>query len=156
MPTEVVLPYRFQTKGRMAAGVLNTSAFRDGVHQTVSCSHPEVGRFQGKTPGQHCGYCVPCIIRRAALAAAGHDDPSRYDCDVLRDPPTANTQTGRDLRAFQMAARRFDPDGRHRHLFEVLSTGPIPPEDVTGYVEVYRSGMDEIRRFLGIGMQVNL
>lgn len=152
--TEVELPYRFQTKGQMAQGVLNPTAFSDGVRLTVSCSHPEVGRFRGKTPGRHCGYCVPCIIRRAALATAGRDDPGEYDRDVLTDPPAVAGRIGLDLRAFQMAARRFDPADALRSTFAVLDTGPIPPEELAGYVAVYRHGMDEISRFLGVVPQV--
>lgn len=151
IPTEIILPYRFKTKGQMAAGVLNKKVLREGVHQTVSCSHPDAGRFLGQTPGEHCGYCVPCIIRRASLRVAGLDKPSRYVCNVLEDPPSADTTKGRDLRAFQMAARRFDPKGGDRHLFDMLSAGPVPPEDVNGYLAVYRKGMQEIRSFLGIG-----
>jgi 7-cyano-7-deazaguanine synthase in queuosine biosynthesis len=144
---EVDLPYRFLTKGQMAREVLNEDAFRDGVHLTVSCSHPEVGRFQGASPGQPCGYCVPCIIRRAALSAAGYDEPNRYLHDIRRGPPRGKLAR-RDLQAFATAVRRFDTAAGHRHLFDVLSTGPIPPEHAAEYVQVYRNGMEEVRSFL--------
>jgi len=140
--------YRFRTKGEMARAVVHNQAFLDGLHSTVSCSHPDVGRYQKASPGQHCGYCVPCIIRRAALLAVGLDDASRYLSDIRTNRPPHDSDTNRDLRAFEMALASFDPDSRSRHLFDVLSTGPIPPEHIEQFVDVYRRGMLEVRAFL--------
>ena len=141
-------PYRFQTKGEMAMALRTNSVFISGVHQTVSCSHPDVGRYLGQSPGQHCGYCVPCIIRRAALAKAGLDDSSRYLNDLAAIRPANDSKTNRDLRAFEMAVSRFVPDDGARHLFDVLSTGPLPSADVDELAAVYRRGMIEVRDFL--------
>lgn len=144
-------PYRFETKGEMATRLAGNATFRAGVHNTVSCSHPDVGRYQGNSPGQHCGYCVPCIIRRAALFAARLDDPARYLLDIRNNRPPQGSETARDLRAFEMATRRFSASPRAKDLFEVLSTGPLPPESAADFAAVYRRGMEEIARFLGTG-----
>ncbi|MBN72082.1 MAG: hypothetical protein CME32_22730 [Gimesia sp.] len=145
---EVVTPYRFETKGEMALRAFSNPAFASAVHRTVSCSHPDVGRYQGESPGQHCGYCVPCIIRRAALYAAGLDDPAHYLNDIVSTRPSAGSDTNRDLRAFEMAVARFDEADLSRHLFDVLSTGPIPPEHADEFAAVYRRGMTEVKNFL--------
>lgn len=145
----VETPYRFQTKGEMAARLAAHATFIAGVHDTVSCSHPDVGRYQGNSPGQHCGYCVPCIIRRAALLAAGLDDPTRYLIDIRSNRPTQGSDTARDLRAFEMATKRFLAAPRARDLFDVLSTGPLSPDVASEFVAVYRRGMEEVARFLG-------
>lgn len=144
----VETPYRFTTKGEMAKAFVQNAAFLGGLHSTVSCSHPDVGRYQGASPGQHCGYCVPCIIRRSALLAAGLDNGSRYLSDIRTTKPPHDSETNRDLRAFEMALARFDADDHARHLFDVLSTGPIPPESIEQFVDVYRRGMLEVRAFL--------
>lgn len=144
----VETPYRFTTKGEMAKNMLSNAAFTAGVDYSVSCSHPDVGRYQGASPGQHCGYCVPCIIRRAALLKAGIDDPKSYLTDIRTNPPARGSETSRDLRAFEMALARFDPDDGDRHVFEVLSTGPIPPNNIEDFVDVYRRGMLEVQDFL--------
>jgi hypothetical protein len=144
-------PYRFQTKGEMARRLVVHSTFLAGVHETVSCSHPDVGRYQGNSPGQHCGYCVPCIIRRAALSAAGLDEPGRYLLDIRTNRPAHGSETARDLRAFEMATRRFSESPRAKDLFEVLSTGPLPPESAAELTAVYRRGMEEIASFLSTG-----
>lgn len=41
---------------------------------TLSCSHPTHGRIAGATPPINCGYCYPCIIRRASLHKIGFDN----------------------------------------------------------------------------------
>src|ERR1019366_1113583 len=126
---DVQMPYRFHTKGEMARGVLGRTAFLSGWAKTISCSHPDVGRYRKKSPGQHCGYCVPCVIRRSSLAAVGLDDPGHYIEDV-RGPDQTWATSRSDLRCFHMAVQQFDEDSR-RHLFDILETGPIPPADAT-------------------------
>ena len=147
----VETPYRFLTKGEMAMRVIENKAFLAGVHKTVSCSHPDVGRYQGASPGQHCGYCVPCIIRRASLLKVELDEPGRYLMDIRTNRPAQGSDTNRDLRAFEMALRRFDSTDSDRHLFDVLSTGPIPPEHIHQFVDVFRRGMIEVHKFLQPG-----
>ena len=141
-------PYRFHTKGEMVKGVVDNNAFRRGVFQTQSCSHPEVGRYRRRKPGTHCGYCVPCIIRRASLAAAGLDDPKHYLSNVRRKVSGGATAEGRDLLAFKTAIERLNGASRRHLCAEVLGSGPIPPDEVSEYVDVYKRGMAEVARFL--------
>lgn len=142
----VETPYRFHTKGEMLAAARNPAVLRAVARRTLSCSHPDVGRYHRVAPGQHCGYCVPCIIRRASMAHVGEDRAEDYLIDVRRNPPGAGTETGKDFRAFQMALAR--PTTGWRAVLEVLDSGPLPPDDAPEYAAVYRRGMDEVRRFL--------
>ena len=146
LTVDVQMPYRFHTKGEMARGVLGRAAFLSGWAKTISCSHPDVGRYRKKSPGQHCGYCVPCVIRRSSLAAVGLDDPGHYIEDV-RGPEQTWATSRSDLRCFHMAVQQFDKDSR-RHLFDVLESGPIPSSDAALHADVYRRGMVEVRNFL--------
>jgi 7-cyano-7-deazaguanine synthase in queuosine biosynthesis len=143
----VDLPYRFKTKGEMLASTMDPALLAATATLTMSCSHPEVGRYRGTTPGNHCGYCVPCIIRRAAFVRAGllH---GTYDVDLLRGRPGAATDTAADLRAFEMAVERFRAMSRTAHVAAVLSTGPIPDVDISHYTDVYARGMDEVDALL--------
>nr|WP_281719524.1 Qat anti-phage system QueC-like protein QatC [Nitrosomonas nitrosa] len=141
-------PYRFQTKGEMLQQCAAQDVLRATAPLTMSCSHPESGRFRGHAPSDHCGYCVPCIIRRASLHAAGLPQ-SRYSVDVTTNPPSPDTDTGRDLRAFQIALERLRNAPATRYLFDVLSTGPIPPPDAAQHAETYRRGLAEVGRLLG-------
>lgn len=145
--TEIETHYRFQTKGEMLSNSKNRTVLAAAAKLSMSCSHPEAGRYQGKTPGNHCGYCVPCIIRRAAMAAAGLDD-GPYNTDVVANPPVASSDTGVDLRAFEMALERFATARPHEHFFRVLASGPLPPGDAADYAAVYSRGMREVRKLL--------
>ncbi len=141
-------PYRFKTKGEMMRGCRDQATLAQASASSMSCSHPESGRFRGRSPSQHCGYCVPCIIRRASLHAAGLPQ-NQYSIDVLTQPPGADTDTGRDFRAFHMALERLGAARPTRFLFDVLSTGPLPSADAAQYADVYRRGMAEVRGLLG-------
>lgn len=150
IPVQLELPYRFQTKGEMLRNVQAPDTLAELAPLSASCSHPEVGRYRGITPGTHCGYCVPCIIRRAALNAAGMAHGS-YDVDILANPPPHDSETSRDPRAFQMAIARLRRATVHETLAAVASTGPLPPPDLEGYARVYRRGMNEVSELLGLG-----
>ena len=144
----IILPYRFQTKGEMIAQAKNQDALKNTVDLSMSCSHPEAGRYQGKKPNLHCGYCVPCIIRRASLASTQLDQASTYAIDILQDPPDPTTETGRDLRAFEMAIERGRFHNYRQALFDVLATGTISSDDIKCYIDVYTRGMKEVESFL--------
>ena len=148
MTTNIEMPYRFQTKGEMMKQCTDQIALAATTPLTMSCSHPEVGRWQGK-PGNHCGYCVPCIIRRAATFAAKVRD-AKYVIDPRKDPPPYTTQRGRDLRAFEIAIERYFEESRQDSFASVISTGPIAAEDVPRFVDTYRNGMEEVAKFVGI------
>ena len=104
----------------MLRGTRNSDLLETIAPLTMSCAHPQADRYASGTPG-HCGYCVPCIIRRAALKAAGMEQ-EEYALDILSDPPDATTEKGRDLRAFQMAIERLRGAKPRRFLFDVLAT----------------------------------
>lgn len=142
----VDLPYRFKTKGEMLASTVNPVLLAATASLTMSCSHPEVGRYRGTTPGNHCGYCVPCIIRRASFMRAGLPHGT-YDVDLLQGRP-ATIDTAADLRAFEMAVERFRAMSRTAQVAAVLSTGPIPDVDISQYTDVYARGMVEIDALL--------
>lgn len=150
---QVETPYQFFTKGEMLASAKHQTLLRRGAPFTMSCSHPGVGRHvKGGNPYQHCGYCVPCIIRRASMSTVGLDSGDPYGIDILTDPPSSERGTGRDFRAFEMALQRmavsdFNP------LLEVLNSGPLlgNGNNLAAYVGVFQRGMEEVRRFLTNG-----
>lgn len=143
----LVLPYRMKTKGEMLAECAGQVALGKTLPLTMSCAHSEGSRWEGTSPGVHCGYCFPCLIRRAATTAAGTGDAG-YTIDVRTAPPDPATQKGRDFRALSMAVERFRSRPESRALFDVLDTGLIPPDDAPGYTEVYRRGMRELSALL--------
>lgn len=72
------------------------------------CARPEVGRWQGEASGG-CGYCYPCLMRRAALHRLGWGDAKDYRVDVLSETKIMRHRVrGSDLRALFFALKTWE------------------------------------------------
>lgn len=142
---DVLLPYRFMTKGEMVRSCRNADVLADGVAATMSCSHPDSNRFQAKNPHLHCGRCIPCLIRRAALRAAGTDPTPYHQTDL---GAAIGGKSEADLRALRIALERYRR--RAPRIGDVLAAGPLPgsDEDRHAYVDVFRRGVAEVEALL--------
>lgn len=147
LPVRPELPYQFLTKGQMLEQSGHPATIRSTARSTVSCAHPGLERFAGLTPRPHCGYCIPCMVRRAAMYRIGLDKAADYSRDVVRAPGLLTGDQLRDLRALQMALARR-PEVSERAA--ILSSGPIPggPEAVARSIAVYHEGLNELDKFL--------
>lgn len=146
------LPYRFKTKGEMFDEA-NCEVFRSLISQTMSCSHPESARWEGHSPGTHCGYCLPCVIRQAAVRKANlASADTTYLFPVSPNSIDPAGKKGSDLRAIRMALARYSRQPERRDVFRVLDAGPLPPEEVKDYARVYRRGLDEVANLLGVNL----
>jgi 7-cyano-7-deazaguanine synthase in queuosine biosynthesis len=145
-------PYRFKTKGQMITECLDREFLNQHISETISCSHPENSRFQGREPGLNCGYCVPCIIRQSAENAAGNISTSYAIGDVRQTPPLQNVKKGSDYRAFKMGLQKLSSiNSRHSLALQIIRSGPIPyenPDELNDYISVYQRGMNEVSQFL--------
>jgi hypothetical protein len=72
----IVNPYAGMTKSEVVRIV--RARMPDAIAVTESCWR-NARLPAGKT---HCGACVPCFIRRLAIEADGHADPTAYVHDV--------------------------------------------------------------------------
>ena len=140
------LPYRFRTKGEMIAQCANRQLLDPSIAGTMSCSHPGANRFTMKNPTLHCGYCIPCLIRRAAISSSLSNDPTPYAVTDLAQPLSGQRQS--DLRALKMALDRFAQ--RPPRLSDLLASGPLryPDNELAEYLGVFSRGLDEVRLFL--------
>lgn len=153
MSIQLVNPYGFKTKGEMVAECANQAFLSNTAHITMSCSaegkhrrHPDpTKRIIG-----HCGYCVPCLIRRASLQAGfGADATNYWLADLHADQIDSNTAMGTDIRAFQLALRRLELDPS-RAALDIHVPGPLPgvQEAQEAYRQVYENGMREVGELL--------
>lgn len=100
------------------------------VQLSVSCSHPS--RYQDEGV-RHCGYCVPCLYRRAAMMVCNLDRETDYAFDVfgnrgsLRNnkPLTAYAQS--DVRAMIPFAQKVATAKDADLAMLVLFHGYFPP-----------------------------
>lgn len=139
-------PYRLHTKGEMLAATQDTALLAEFAPRSMSCAHPTAGRWRKKPPG-NCGYCWPCLIRRASMHHAGWDRSDQYAWDALTDDTLLDpgTQTGASLRA--ALASLSGPDDR----YAVLRNGPIPDGEAPDFDALYRRGCEELRTWLRSG-----
>lgn len=144
-------PYWDKTKGEMVRGCTNRRLLNRLIPHSVSCSSPAKARWQGHGAG-HCGYCLPCLIRRAAL---GPSDPTTYTVSDLRARALDCRQAeGQQIRSFLLAIERLRarPD---LAKFLIHKPGPLSdnPQHLADLAGVYRRGLEEVGRLLA-GVQV--
>ncbi|MBN9362834.1 MULTISPECIES: Qat anti-phage system QueC-like protein QatC [unclassified Devosia] len=145
-------PYWDMTKGEMAATCANGALLRRLTPSSLSCAAPTKGRWQGLGT-QHCGYCLPCLIRRGALLKGFGPgaDATVYTVDDLTAHALDTRQSeGVQVRSFQLAIERL----RARPaLAPILIHKPGPlfdesPARQTALADVYRRGLEEVGALL--------
>ncbi|CAJ0807480.1 hypothetical protein LMG19083_04569 [Ralstonia psammae] len=148
---EIRNPYWDKTKGEMAKACRNPDLLKKLVADSLSCSSPAKARWLGHGIEQ-CGYCLPCLIRRAALTAAWGtgNDPTTYTVPDLHAQPLDTRQaTGVQVRSFQYAIERLK--GRPQ-LANLLIHKPGSLADETAHLDqladVYRRGLGEVARLI--------
>jgi 7-cyano-7-deazaguanine synthase in queuosine biosynthesis len=99
-------PFGHQSKTDMVQSVLDAD-IRSALQRSVSCAHAGNLRWESEPGVTHCGYCVPCLYRRAAFLAAGMDNTS-YLKDVFTDLPTLSADRARDFRLLVKFARTIN------------------------------------------------
>jgi hypothetical protein len=144
-------PYWNKTKGEMAAECADKPLLQDLIPASLSCASPNKGRWKG-TNIRHCGYCLPCLVRRAALAhAPGLQDTTEYAiADLTERPLSSVSAEGQQIRSLQYALSRLAAKPK-RAAFAIHSHGSLAdatPDEQEQLADVYRRGMDEIGQLL--------
>jgi len=147
----VVNPYWNRTKGEMAADCRNPGLLKQVATDSLSCSSPSKGRWQGLGI-EHCGYCLPCLIRRAALVAAwgpGGDETTYTVVDLHAQPLDTRESTGKQVRSFQYAIERLRGNPQLSKLL-IHKPGSLADEvaRLDQLAEVYRRGLEEVARLV--------
>lgn len=141
-------PFQFDTKGELLQKVAETSSFQEGARDSVSCSHPDEHRWDRNTPkvnstSVNCGYCYPCLIRRAAMYTVGMDHHRDYVYDAFLAPHLhdADKQSGADLSAVMSALQRPAVPGAS------AAHGPLGTR-AEDHEHTYRRGREELATWL--------
>lgn len=127
--------YRWRTKGEMLDECLDSGLVERLAPRSYSCG-------KGKRLNQHCGRCVPCLIRRAAFHHAGVPDATRYWAADL-----ATSERYDDVYAARMAGAAVAT----RDVVQwAAEAGPLPddPTARARYVDVVRRGITELASYL--------
>lgn len=131
-------PYQFKTKGEMIIECENKDFLISNINSTMSCSHPDQGRWQKETNAKHCGNCMPCIVRRAAIERAGIDGNYIYlDMDFNKGNTSRN-----NLKAYKLGIEKYN-NKKSKNFLRIQMAGPIT-ENIKEYTSLYERGMQEL------------
>lgn len=137
---KIVNPYQFLTKGEMIEKCRNSVFLITNLHNTMSCSHPDLGRMQGETEACHCGYCLPCVIRKAAIKRALVIDNSNYRDDKFLLGGISKI----NFNSYLLGIAKF----QEKYAFlTIQKSGPIR-SNIIQYTDLYIRGMNELKSYL--------
>lgn len=139
-------PYRFNTKGEMLSNCANPTFIAKNYDVTISCSSIAKSRWLQRSLG-HCGYCTPCLIRRAAIKAAFGKDTTPYSIsDLYAKSLNARQAESTDIRSFQMMCRRVSKNPEIARIL-IHKTGPLngySASEISEYANVFMRGIEEV------------
>jgi hypothetical protein len=144
-------PYWDKTKGEMVAECQNRSILHQLIPASLSCASPSKARWVGHST-EHCGYCLPCIIRRASLKKGLNEkDPTPYTLQDLTAAPLKTSEAkGLQVRSFQVAINRLKSQPALADLL-IHKPGPLTdesPQRQQALAQVYLRGMMEVADLL--------
>lgn len=147
-------PYWAKTKGEMAAACANPALLKALAPHALSCAHAANARHLGiKGRGiEQCGYCLPCLIRRAALDAAWGrgNDTTPYTLPDLRAHPLGTRESnGQQVRSFQFAIERLRAAPQLAKLL-IHKPGSLTDEALRldQLAAVYQRGLAEVAQLI--------
>jgi hypothetical protein len=143
----VVNPYQFKTKGEMLEESKDFDFLRAASTETMSCSHSTAARWEGKPSNKHCGYCLPCLIRRAAFYKNRLDDPNQYSYDIHdADFTNQDSDKSNDVRAILYALESRNDTSS---VAKVIKTGPLYPKTaIDNFAGLYERGIIELEKLI--------
>jgi hypothetical protein len=144
-------PYWDKTKGEMVRACADRELLAELVPDSLSCAAPTKSRWKGRSR-EHCGYCLPCLIRRAALRRAlGIADPTLYTlADLTAQVLDTTKADGQQVRSFQFAIKRLQEKPELARLL-IHKPGPLideSPARQSALADLYRRGLDEVSQLL--------
>lgn len=143
-------PYWNKTKGEMAAECKNQNELQKTMQLSISCSSIAKSRYIKGGHINQCGYCVPCLIRRAAMHKAFGHDVTPYTVESVREME-ANSSDGEgvQLRSFEYAINKIKRNPSLAKIY-IHKTGPLKndQEYLDELAGVYRRGLIEVDQFI--------
>jgi len=142
----IVNPLELKTKGEVVAQCLNQELLGRIAAQSASCAKHGRKQFWDDRYARACGFCMPCIYRRAALHTIGLDT-ERYGIDIcIRGVERFRKGFQKDFRAFAGFLQRINDDQQIAE--ELVANGSLDLERLPEYVGLIDRARDELRAWL--------
>ncbi|HEU5122470.1 MAG TPA: Qat anti-phage system QueC-like protein QatC [Verrucomicrobiae bacterium] len=145
---KVFNPYALLTKGEMVAKCGNQTFLGKKAHITMSCASESKSRWLGLAPG-HCGFCLPCLIRRASMLKWKKGDKTPYHLNLTARPLNSQKAEGDNVRSFQLAVQKLNGDIRKARVL-IHKSGPLGTDskELESLAKMYLRGMNEVSALL--------
>lgn len=157
----IINPLSYKTKGEGAEECLNQGILRKTALDAVSCAKRGHNRIWKNRSAKSCGFCMPCIYRRAALHKIKLDNQS-YGLNICEGDITIreSSNVGNDLRAILSFLNNCF--SRDKITSILVECGGIPKNNLSDYSDlVFRAmneayvffrdkGNKEIKEYIGI------
>src|SRR5208283_4256888 len=138
-------PYWNRTKGEMVRECANPTLLASLASKSFSCASPNKSRWKKGAPAaEHCGFCLPCLIRRASLR--GTDQTAYTLEDLSAGELNTKRAEGQQVRSFQFAITRIRENPSLARLF-IHKPGPLSDESAAtqdALADVYLRGLSEL------------
>lgn len=147
LDVELKNPFQFKTKGEMITECENYELLASNIFKSMSCSHPDNVRYKGLKESLHCGYCLPCTIRRAAILRGGVQDTSNYFIDFKKNSylsDDGNNIAKQSMLVYKSAIKKHNP---YISFLKVQLSGPLD-ENISEFSDLYNRGMEELKKYL--------
>lgn len=141
--TKITNPYFDKTKGELIDGCSNKCVLEGIYQESVSCG--KRGRRQNwniKVGTNHCGICMPCIYRRAALNKVNWDN-QLYGNNLLT---VKNSNAFKDLPA---VIDYLSTDlSKERIMRNLLINGSLPLDSLKKYADLILRSRAELKEWI--------
>lgn len=135
-------PFQFFTKGEMIKNCKDNQFLSETIDKTMSCSHPDNDWNLRSNKPSHCGYCLPCVIRRAAIEYAYGSDNSFYRIPNFDSGNKAPVE----FQSYKIGILDYKKN-KSKVSFKIQEAGPIS-SNLNDFEELYERGMDELATLL--------
>lgn len=140
--------FAYATKREIVRSVKDHPLFLSGFRKTISCSHPCQSRYNkaaSRVYPVNCGYCYPCIVRKASLLDVVDNGDYSYS-----ETPSAflsrfiMSDRSSDLNAILNTIYRFKHCSSYQIRQMIRSTGPLSEKEFAMFERLYASGINDI------------
>ncbi len=153
VPTEIINPYEFMTKGEMVNKCIDQEYLLQINHLSNSCG--KRGRkqyFYDNSKATHCGRCMPCMYRKAALI--GCEDRTLYGISLNTLFNMKSNKLSDDFYAMINFLKRDISEKDIRRELNIAGLGILP--DISNYVDLVIRTRNELKQLINVEGNTNL
>lgn len=145
LQVRITNPYEFMTKGEMVSTCANQAYLLNVLSASNSCGKRARKQFfKDNRQATHCGRCMPCMYRKAALV--GYQDRTVYGTTINRLFRDRVGDSSDDFYAMINFLKRDLTDEAIARELRIAGMGRM--ENLEGYVQLVKRTREELKRLI--------